>query len=930
MSAFTKELLRTIARAPGRFLALLAIVALGAGFYAGLRMCAPDMDRALDRYFDDTNAYDIRVVSTLGLTDDDLVVLRAVEGVETLEGAFECDAVASMNGSDYTMRFHSLPEQLNNLSLVEGEWPQANNECVICADRIMDTPFAVGDAIQLAARNGSGGASAGGDSLAEGAYTVVGLVRSPYYVSQVSLGTSSVGSGIVQQFVYVPAADFKRTVPYAEAFLSVEGARDEFMGSDAYWQRVGEVKQRIQDIAPEREQHRLDTLSSLSSLRFSDELPSYRGFLDLLDMRLNMDLSSDDDLTCEWLVMDRDKNVGAKSFSSDAERVDHIASVFPFVFFLVAALVALTTMTRMVDEERMLIGTFKALGYSQARITGKYLVYAFAASGIGSAIGIVVLGQLLPAVIMNAYAIMYRVPNDSYPLDPALTALSAGLSIGICLVSTWFAVARTLRERPAALMLPPAPKTGKRILLERVGPVWRRLSFSWKVTCRNLFRYKKRLVMTLIGIAGCTALLLTGLGLHDAINDIIDVQYTDIVHDNATITLTSRAAKEAAGEGGHAVETAGENANAARGVAEGGVNAEAADEGVGAQASGDAADEGVGEQVSGDAAADAASPNGASEGRQAVQAVLDDANLVYSYTPAHVETMLASGPRASDKRCDVVVPIDPQAFENMMTLRTRVGHEPLELRDGEAIINEKMSIDLGVSVGDELVLAEQDTMGNATSTTYTVKVSGLSEIYIYNFVFMNERTYTDIWGKAPVQETYFADVTTDPQERSELDSALASTGAVKTAAYNDETIGTYRTMLRSVDLIVVVLVVSAAALAFIVLYNLTNINIAERVREIATLKVLGFTRGETRAYIFREVTLLSILGCLIGLVIGVPLESFVVTTAEVDQVMFGRTIHALSFAIGFVLTLVFAAASMLLMFPKLTRIDMVESLKSNE
>ena len=876
MSAFAKEFLRTITRKPGRFFALLAIVALGAGFYAGLRMTAPDMNLALDAYLDGTRAYDIRVVSTLGLTDDDLDALLQVDGVEQVMGAFECDVEASMNGADYTMRVHSLPSSaaqssydgassvladddayLNRLVLVDGRWPQADDECVICADRIMDSPFAVGDAIVVNPRVGNAASM-----LQQAEYTVVGLVRSPYYVSQVSLGTSSLGSGIVQQYVYVPETDFKRTVPYTEAFIAVEGAIEAFNDSAAYWDTVSRVKDNIEAIADERAQIRLDTLENLSSLRFHDDLPAYGSMIDLLEFRLENPSSATDDIDeCEWLVMDRDKNAGMVSFTSDGERVDHIASVFPFVFFLVAALVALTTMTRMVDEERLLIGTYKALGYARRRITGKYAGYALLASGVGSAIGIAVLARLLPAVIMNAYAIMYWVPAAGYPIDVPLALLSAGLSIGITLAATWFSVSRTLRERPAALLLPPAPANGKRILLERATPLWRRLSFSWKVTCRNLFRYKKRFIMTLIGIAGCTALLLTGLGLHDAINDIIDVQYTDIVRHNATITVER--------------------------------DMEAADQ-------------------------------------AALDDVLADEGLVQFTTRAHMETMLASGPRAADKRADLVVPEDPEAFAQVMTLRTRAGHEPLELADGEVVINEKLATELGLQVGDTFTVAEQDAMGNATSTSYEFTVAALSENYIYNFVFANAATYEQATGEAPAYTTYLANVTDDAAGRDELDARLGAIDAVKTVAYNDEVIESYRTMLKSVDLIVVVLVVSAAALAFIVLYNLTNINIEERVREIATLKVLGFTRRETNAYIFREVALLSIIGCVIGLAIGVPLENFVVTTAEVDQVMFGRSIHAVSFIAGFALTLLFSAASMLLMLPKLARIDMVESLKSIE
>jgi len=515
----------------------------------------------------------------------------------------------------------------------------------------------------------------------------------------------------------------------------------------------------------------------------------------------------------------------------------------------------------MVDEERMLIGTYKALGYSRARITGKYLAYGALASGIGSVLGIAVLGVVLPFVIMNAYAIMYYAPPGLPPLSAPVALASTALSTGITLAATWFSVAATLRERPAALMLPRAPKSGRRILLERVRPLWARLSFTWKVTFRNLFRYKKRLIMTVMGIAGCTALLLTGLGLHDAINDIIDIQYGEIIHNNVIVSLED-----------------------------------------------DPTD---------------------SQFRKLDDALARD-DLVNASTMTFSETMLASGPRASDKRVDVVSPMRPDEFAQMKTLRDRRTHEALAIQPGTALVNEKIAQELGVAPGDTITVSHQDAMGNAETETFDITVGGLYENYIYNYIYLDNATYRDVFGEEPERNAVYANVTTDAAGRAEFDGLLDATGCVRTVSYNDEVIDTYRTMLRSVDLIVVVLVVSAAALAFIVLYNLTNINIAERVREIATLKVLGFTRRETNVYIFREIALLAFIGCLLGLVLGVWLEGFVVTTAEVDQVMFGRSIHPPSFVWGFVLTMVFSAVSMLLMVPKLTRINMVESLKSNE
>ena len=568
-----------------------------------------------------------------------------------------------------------------------------------------------------------------------------------------------------------------------------------------------------------------------------------------------------DDLeTPTWYVMDRTQNYGVAGFESDADRVDSIASVFPFIFFLVAALVALTTMTRMVEEERVLIGTYKALGYARWRIASKYLAYAALASVAGSAAGIAVLSQVLPAVIQKAYAIIYFVPQGPLPIDLGLAGLAAGLGVGVTLVATWAAATATLRESPAQLMLPRAPKAGKRILLERVRPLWRRLSFSWKVTFRNLFRYKKRFVMTMVGIAGCTALLLTGLGLSDAINDIIDKQFGEITKYNATIVT---------------------------------------DEDL------DAADE----------------------------ARLDEVLGKTGYVSDSMRIMRANmvaNAGGDEMHVQTVVPQDPAALGDFVLMRTRVGHVPLELGQDGIVLAEKLANELGVDAGDTVTLCEQDAMGNATGEAHELVVTGVMENYIYNYVFMGPHAYEQAWGEEPAFDAVFAVSTTDADARARFGEELRAIDGVKTVGFNDETIETYESMLASVNLIVVVLVVAAAALAFIVLYNLTNINITERQREIATLKVLGFTPREVDAYIYRETALLSVIGCVLGLVLGVFMEGFVVVTAEVDQVMFGREIHAASFALAFLLTMLFTVLVMLAMRFKLARVNMVESLKSNE
>ncbi len=1122
-SAFTRELVRSVTRNVGRFAALAAIVGLGVGFFAGLRMTGPDMRLAADAYYDDTRLMDVRVVSTMGLMDEDVDVLRSVEGVDEVMGAYEADVLATIGEKQHTFRIHSLPasatgetEQpadesnssayLNRLVVVDGRMPETAGECVISADVVLEPKPSIGDVITVDESTGDLD-----DVLSTRQFTVVGTVHAPYYVESASLGTTSLGSGVIQEFIYVTESSFAESYPYTEIFLTVKGANDLLSQSDEYQTLVDATVERVNALAETREQARLDQLrsdaqSELDRARqeYLDERSDVEGQLadaqqqlndaaaqiassenqladaqrsynagvgalaqeraaaqaaldqaqqtldenealigeqqaqldeqqaqvragyaqldqakselaqqeaawqsahanltalktqyqslidagvppeQLVDMKAQIDtLQAQLDATRtqldaaaaqlsqqqtvldnaqaqidtgstqlaearaaladaraqleqqreaaanelanaqgqlanaqsqlangysqlnqgkndyaagveeyrrneadalsafadaeealddaqreidtierpEWLVMDRMKNVGVVSFDSDASRIDNIASVFPFIFFLVAALVALTTMTRMVDEERILIGTYKALGYSRMRIASKYLLYAFTACALGSVVGLLALGTSLPAVIMVAYAIIYYVPVDSLGYDVGITAAAVGLGVGITIAATAAAAYSQLRDKPANLMLPRAPKAGKRILLEHITPVWSSLSFSWKVTMRNIFRYKRRFFMTLVGIAGCTALLLTGLGLHDSINDIIDVQYKELVHFNADVTRQD-----------------------------------------------DATDQEIAE----------------------IEQVLDDESMVARYTSIHRETLIAQDARGRNHRVGLLVANNPDEFASMWTLRERVGHAPVPFNEHSVLVDEKLASVLGLSVGDSVHVSVQDAMGNAGSESYTFTITGIVENYIYDYLFVGNQAYRDAVGEEATWSSWLVETGGGQQGRENFDNSLYHHEGVKTLAFNDATMNTYRTMLRSVDLIVFVLIIAAALLAYIVLYNLTNINIEERVREIATLKVLGFTRNETSAYIFREILITVVLGCALGLLLGVYLEEFVIVSAEVDQVMFGRSIHVASFVIAFVLTIVFAVAVLVGMRGKLARIDMVESLKSIE
>ena len=562
-------------------------------------------------------------------------------------------------------------------------------------------------------------------------------------------------------------------------------------------------------------------------------------------------------------LLDRTQDEGVETYMQDTRRMDGIANVFPVFFFLVAALVALTTMTRMVEDDRVLIGTLKALGYSKGRIASRYLVYAAIASVGGAVLGITVLSQALPAIVMASYGVIYAVPAMAWPLpvDPSVALLAGGVGVGVTLVATWGAVVSSLRETPAQLMLPLAPKPGKRILLERIRPLWSRLSFSWKVTCRNMFRYKRRLAMTVAGVAGCTALLLVGFGLHDAIWDIINCQFGPIAHYDTTVGLKDGATED---------------------------------------------------------------------DMAAVEDILAATGQVTREDRVQEVTMRAgaSSDTADTLRVSVVVPQDASTFGDVVTLRNRITHEEIPFDSRAVVITEKLATRLGIGVGDTVVLREVDEVGNATGEGYALTVTGICENYVGNSVYVGRDAWSEVDADAPSFSTVLAATTLDADGRAALSEALHDEGAVSTVAFSSETIALYRSMLAVVDSVVIVLVVSAAALAFIVLYNLTNINVAERVREIASLRVLGFTRREVHAYIFREIAITAAMGDVVGLLLGTWLENFVVTTAEVDYVMFGRTIHVASYGFAFALTMAFTLLVMLGMRHHLDAVDMVESLKS--
>ena len=564
----------------------------------------------------------------------------------------------------------------------------------------------------------------------------------------------------------------------------------------------------------------------------------------------------DDIETPEWILSDRNDLPEYSDFGDNAERLKNIGKVFPMIFFLVAALISLTTMTRMVEEQRTQIGTMKALGYGKASIASKYLSYAFLATVGGSIAGVLFGEKVLPFIIIQAYGIMYWNIGDHMQLDYELqyALIASGAAVICTMGATLFSSARTLAETPASLMRPPAPKEGKRILIERIGFIWKHLSFSWKSSMRNLFRYKKRLFMTIFGIAGSMGLMLVGFGLYDSIMDIALLQYDQIQHYDAMV-----------------------------------INDE------------DATD---------------------SQEKDLLK-FLDGNSEIDHYTRVQLTKMTAPKEKGSVS-IYVYVPENTENFKEDVTLRDRKSHEQYELTDDGAVICEKTASLIGVKAGDKIIL-EKD------NRKYKVKITAVTENYMGHYVYMTPPCYEKTFGEKPEYSSTVYTMKEDAESDLEtLGNAILKYPAALSISYTSSTAGQVERMLGSLGAVIWVLIISAGMLAFVVLYNLNNINITERQRELATLKVLGFYDGEVSQYVFRENILLSFIGILAGAVFGIFLHRYVITTVEVDAVMFGRNIKPISFVYSGLITFGFSMFVNMVMHFKLKKINMVESLKSVE
>ena len=999
-----KNTLRKIKHSFGRFITLILIIAIGSAFFAGVRETSSDMIKTMDEYYDATNLMDFRIISTMGLTNDDLEALKNLENTQIIEENYTYETVIDGDAT----KIYGLTENINNVTLVSGSLPTSDNECLVLAGS-----YNIGDTITIEDSDYQ-------DYLKNNNFKVVGTVNSSMYIYN-NLGMSTVSDGKLDNVIYINKDNFNMDY-YTEIYLIAKNSQEETSYRDEYDEVIANLNTELEKLAPIQETKRyeqikteameeiydareeINNLKAENEAKFNDALaelnsaqnqinagyneinngfteletqknsvlnelnneeatldnslatinsnlanlgittnsiaesitelnnqitsitnllaslddtnPEYvtyqamltnlntlvsslnsiqNGYTKINNARTQFDSTYNDTINTlnanknnldkeqetlnegfkeynanyaefqdeiakgmqeiadaeaeianlekpEWYLFNREDNSGYTTFLESATKIDSIAAVFPLFFIAVAFLMCLNTMTRMIEEERTEIGIFTSLGISNFQIIFSYIFYVLIATIIGLLIGLSIGYTVVPHVLYNVYTQAYVIPGlKTYVNIPICISIIEVCVITMSLV-TFIAVTAKFKNSPANLLRPASPKSGRKVLLEKINFLWKRISFSWKVTIRNLFRYKKRIIMTLIGISGCTALLLTGFGIKDSISEIVEIQYGEIEKYDALAVLD----------------------------------------------------------------------NPVTEKSSEINEFLSQ-NSISNPLYAYMETLTFA---ANNKNIDVYsLAFATNSIDKYFNLKDLDGND-LELNDEGAIITEKIAKILNVNIGDTITLRDNN------NEIYVIKISGISKNYINNYVYMNTNYYNLVFGDISYN-TIIANI-------GNKGDTLMTSDYFSNIQYTEDNMSMLQDIFDSMNNIVFLIIGFSSVLAITVLYNLTTINISERVREIATLKVLGFNDKEISMYVYRETIILTIFGIIIGLLLGIGLNAFVLTVAETDEIIFAKEIHYLSYILAIVIMIIFTIVVQIITNFILKKINMIDSLKSVE
>lgn len=1074
--AVIKDALREIKKSYKRFISILLMAFLGVGFFAGIRASSPDMLDTIDTYYKNQNVYDIQVLSTLGLTSDDINAISKIENVEHVDGNFETDGQIEVGNKEVIAKVMSLND-FNTPVLIDGSLPSAKNECVVEERFLTVNNKNIGDTIELNIKNMQNDNGEDVPYLYEKELKIVGTVQSPMYIS-VDRGTSTLGSGKIDYYMYIPKSNVQANSIYTNIYVKVKDANKYTTSSKKYEDCVNSVKTEIEKIKDNREKSRYDSLvntvtkkvedaekelntqktdakskiadakkelengkkqienaeKTIKSNRIKADKEFNKAYAELINGKnkiadskkqleskekqaneefdklekqkaeLNTQLTTlnsgitevqknieninialkNPNLTSEqkanfektkkqlenklselnntkaqlvsaiskidsgiatgkteiksaknklqsaknelkksenayystknstykqldnaeeelelskkelkdgeneleknkkefnekiadaesklndarakiaeienpkWYVLDRNGNTGYSSFIQDTDSIANIGKVFPVIFFIVAALISLTSMTRMVEEQRTQIGTLKALGYNKLQITSKYVLYASLACIIGSILGMSVGFVLLPKIVWKMYSMMYQIGDIQTSFNFEIGSLGFILIVISILGATIYAVIKELIQTPATLMRPKSPKMGKRVFLEKVTFIWKRLSFSRKVTVRNIFRYKKRFLMTIIGIMGCTALIVTGFGIRDSIRAIMPDQYEKVFNYDLQINLKADLDKK--------------------------------------------------------------------QKQDFINSLTND-DKIEKLSETYMSSISAINENV-EENVQIIVPNNNTDFNTLINLTDVKSKNNLSLPEDGVLLTDKAAQLLGVEAGDTITL--KDTDENETN----VKVTNVVENYVYHYIYMSKSMYENLYSKSFDSNVILTkDFNLDNETEDNFVKDLMNMPEVASVTRISTAMNMMNDTMKSLNYVVVILIVSAGLLAFVVLYNLSNVNISERIRELATIKVLGFYDKEVYLYITRETIILTAIGLVLGLVAGYFLDFFILETCEINMLRFRKFVAPLSFVFAALITILFTIIVNIVTYFALKKINMIESLKSVE
>lgn len=1045
--ALLKDSLKEIKNTYKRFISILLMAFLGVGFFAGLRATSPDMVRTIDKYYNNQSVYDIQVLSTLGLTDEDIKEISKIENVEKVHGSYETDGKIEIDSKEIIAKIIAL-EELNKPILLDGKLPQNEDECVVEQNFLTTNNKKIGDIIQVEIEDITNDNGEKMSYLKQKEIKIVGAVQSPLYISR-DRGTSKLGAGKVNYYIYITEQNINVQEVYTSIYLQVANAKNYVTSSEEYENYIKEVKNEIEKIKEEREQARYNKLINSANRKVSDaedelskqkseaqekiddaekeieigkakiktaenetnkskqkadtefskaekeidnaksqiiteeqeltikeqnadkkfeelekqkiklkesinqinitleqttteeekqilqqkkqtleksvseieegittgkqkiedsknQIKNVKEELSKKEAELNQTKQStynrinaakveienskkelengqekliknkqefeqkisdaEQELTKAkekiseierptWYILDRNSNAGYVSFIQDTKSIENISKVFPIVFFIVAALISLTSMTRMVEEQRMQIGTLKALGYNKLQITSKYIIYASLACIIGAILGMSIGFIILPKIIWMMYGMMYQLPEISISFNLKYGGLGLFL-ISICIIgATVYTVLKELVNTPAILMRPKAPKIGNRVFLEKIPFIWKRLNFSKKVTVRNLFRYKKRFYMTIIGILGCTALIVTGFGVKDSVAQIVPNQFENVFQYDMQISLKDSLEETQ---------------------------------------------------------------------KQKYIVSLEQKEEIQKLAKVYMTSCTATNGKNSED-IQLIVPEEENDLDGIINIKDIKKKEKISLQEDQICITDKTAQLLEVKTGDIIKLKDSD------DKEIEVRISNIVENYVSHYVYMSKQTYEKLYEKEYTTNVVLTrNIDLSSEEQDDLVREIMGQNEVATVSNISSMVNQIDDMMSMLNYVVIVLIVSAGLLAFVVLYNLSNVNISERIRELATIKVLGFYDKEVYEYVTRETVILTIIGIMLGLIAGYFLNYYLIGTCEINVLRFTKTIKPISYLYAVIITVIFTLIVNVATYLALKKIDMIENLKTVE